>query len=568
MLRLVWTAGGRERHAVLREGDLVVGAHLDSDVRIPDPTVSRRHARLRVAGGQVVVEDLGSRNGTRVDGVALSGRTSLRPGQALRFGSVEARIEEVDPGEVEAAIVIAHSASPREAEPAQAATAAPTASVGSLGAFVTEALPGLLERLVRGGDTSEVAQAAGAALFQHTPCLDVEIRRLLPSGDGLLFAATRGADPRTPVEVVERQGDTLVALSFAHATQADTFVPLARAAAMLLALASPPSRGTRPESPPPPAPPDPPTVVPAVARVYAEAARVAQGDVSVLILGESGTGKELLARFIHAASLRSAGPFVPLNCAALPRDLLEAELFGIERGVATGVESRPGRFEQADGGTLFLDEIGDMAAETQARILRVLQEGVVHRVGGRDPRPARVRVLSATNRDIRALLAAGTFRRDLFHRVADWVVELPPLRQRRADIGNLAAHFLARAGARRGTVPGGVSRAALDALVAFDWPGNVRQLEREMTRAALFLDEGGLLETRHLQSGILGADNGGKPRSLRETLERVERHEIEQALALSRGDTGEAARRLGVPRSSLYRRIKELGVAIGAGHRD
>ncbi|MFZ5784884.1 MAG: FHA domain-containing protein, partial [Acidobacteriota bacterium] len=141
MLRLVWTAGGHERHAVLREGDLVVGAHLDSGVRIPDPTVSRRHARLRVAGGQVVVEDLGSRNGTRVDGVALSGRTSLRPGQALRFGSVEARIEEVDPGEVEAAIVIAHSASPREAEPAQAATAAPTASVGSLGAFVTEALP-------------------------------------------------------------------------------------------------------------------------------------------------------------------------------------------------------------------------------------------------------------------------------------------------------------------------------------------------------------------------------------------------------------------------------------------
>ena len=566
-LRLVWTLGGRDRHAVLKEGDNVVGAHADCDVRISDPTVSRRHARLHVEDGKVAVEDLSSRNGTRVDGVPVHAVTPLRPGQQLRIGAVDARVEEVSAGEVEAAIVFARP--DLRADAGMPATGgAPTASLGSLGAFVSEALPGLLARLVRGGDELEVAQAVGAALFEHTPCLDVEVRRLGPDGDGLLFAARRGEDARTPAEVLERHADLVVAMSFAHPTQAASFTPLAHAAALLLALSSPARLDPHPAIPPPPAPPDPPSVVPAVSAVYADAARVAQGDVSVLILGESGTGKELLARYIHAASPRRGGPFVPLNCAALPRDLLEAELFGIERGVATGVESRPGRFEQADDGTLFLDEIGDMAAETQARILRVLQEGVVYRLGARDPRPARVRVLSATNRDIRALLASGAFRQDLFHRIADWTVELPPLRLRRADIGNLAAHFLARAGARRGVVPRGISRAALDALVGFGWPGNIRQLEREMARAALFLEEGELLETRHLQEEIAGTDDGRRPHGLRETLELVERREIEQALALCRGDTAAAAARLGIPRSSLYRRIKELGVALGQSKSD
>jgi transcriptional regulator with PAS, ATPase and Fis domain len=314
----------------------------------------------------------------------------------------------------------------------------------------------------------------------------------------------------------------------------------------------------------PPPLPSPTTIDPRMVKIYADAARVAQGEVSVLVLGESGTGKELLARYVHAASPRRHGPFVAVNCAALPRDLLEAELFGIERGAATGVSARPGKFEQAHGGTLFLDEIGDMAPETQAKILRVLQEGEVFRVGGREPRGADGRLISATNRPLDELLAGGHFRGDLYHRIADWRAELPPLRERRADIPNLAAHFLERESVRLGRPARGISRAALDTLLACPWPGNVRQLEREMARAALFLDGGDLLETRHLQ--VTGPPpEPAVATDLRSLLETVERREIERVLAACGGDTADAAKRLGLARSTLYRRLRDLGVTLPHG---
>jgi transcriptional regulator with PAS, ATPase and Fis domain len=302
-------------------------------------------------------------------------------------------------------------------------------------------------------------------------------------------------------------------------------------------------------------------VVPEVREVYARAARVAASRVSVLIRGESGTGKELLARYLHAASDRADAPLVTLNCAALPRDLLEAELFGVERGVATGVEARAGRFEAAHGGTLFLDEIGDMALETQARILRVLAEGEVYRVGGHQARPAQVRVISATNRDLDAMLADGRFRRDLYHRIADWVVDLPPLRARRADIPNLAAHFLAHAAAERGVHAAGISRAAITALEAHDWPGNVRQLEKEIGRAALFLEDGELLEASQLQPEINAAvgERGGD--TLKSVLERTEKAHVASVLAACSGDVPAAAERLGIGVSTLYRRLKALGIS-------
>ncbi len=285
------------------------------------------------------------------------------------------------------------------------------------------------------------------------------------------------------------------------------------------------------------------------------------GTISVLIRGESGTGKELLARYIHAASRRADGPLVTLNCAALSRDLLEAELFGVEQGVATGVDSRPGRFEQAHTGTLFLDEIGDMAVETQAKILRVLQEKEVYRLGSGNARPADVRVVSATNRDIDALLESGYFRSDLYHRIADWVVELPALRQRREDIPNLAVHFLSTACEEAGVRPAGISKAALEVLTTAAWPGNIRQLEREMARVALFLEDGDLLDTSLLQGSLLeeggvGVDDG----SLRSTLDAAERSAIEKALMVCSGDVVAAAQRLDLGRSTLYRRMTALGI--------
>jgi transcriptional regulator with PAS, ATPase and Fis domain len=298
--------------------------------------------------------------------------------------------------------------------------------------------------------------------------------------------------------------------------------------------------------------------------IYGNAAKVARGDISVLILGESGTGKEILARYIHQASPVADGPMLSLNCAALPRDLLEAELFGVERGVATGIEARPGKFELADGGTLFLDEIGDMAPDTQARILRVLQSGEVYRIGGRQAKKVQIRILAATNRDITTMIDSGAFRADLYHRIAGWVVELPPLRQRRADIPNLAAHFLSRAGDRAGVRIRGVSRQALETLTACHWPGNIRELETEMNRAVLFLEDGELLDSGRLSSHLQRPRTAPITGALADQLEHAEREIITRTLHET-ASTDAAAERLGISRATLYRRLKALGIERDSG---
>ncbi len=212
--------------------------------------------------------------------------------------------------------------------------------------------------------------------------------------------------------------------------------------------------------------------------------RVAASDVSVLVLGENGTGKELVARLIHRRSARVAGPFVVVNCPALPGSLCEAELFGVERGVATGVDARTGRLETAEGGTLLLDEIGDMDGAAQAKILRFLQDRTFERIGGREPKTLDVRVLAATNHDLRADMDRGAFRRDLFHRLNTVTIQLPPLRERREDIPLLAAHFLASAGGEDATI----SEEAMALLHRYEFPGNVRELQ-QVIHGALVLCE-------------------------------------------------------------------------------
>jgi DNA-binding NtrC family response regulator len=567
--RLTFELGERTERRPLPPGDHLVGSGTDCGVRIAHPTVSRRHALLRVAGDRVEIEELGSRNGTRVDGAPLEGRRPLEPGARLQLGSIGGRLEAVDDGDLEVAVPFAAGPDAAAAEDSGRLAALTTASMGSMRSLVADELPAMLDLLDAEAGPLRMAQAAGGALFRSLPCLAVEVRdREGPQGGGVLFVAERtagaaaapaGEDADALAEA--EAGRYRVRVRFAHPTQARGFAPLVAALARLIAAAAGRRRPRSPAAPPPASPPlpEPATVVPEMHRIYDAARHVARGDVSVLIEGESGTGKEVLARFLHAASPRAGGAFVALNCAALPRDLLEAELFGIEEKVATGVAPRPGKFEMADGGTLFLDEIGDMAAETQARILRVLQEGEVYRIGGRQPRPARVRTLAATNREIDSLLASGDFRGDLFHRVADWRVTLPPLRRRRADVPNLAAWFLAREAERRGIAVAGISRAALDLLTAYPWPGNVRQLEREMARAALFLEAGDVLESTHL-AGTVRAAASSPPGSLREVLARAERREIVRAIAACDGDVTAAARELGIGRSTLYRRMAELGI--------
>jgi DNA-binding NtrC family response regulator len=560
--RLVTRVGDRKVRHVLSDGENLLGTAPECTVQLADPTISRRHAVLRVSSGSVELEDLGSKNGTTVLARRLVGRHVVRAGDPLAFGSVSACIEEVPEEELEAAIPLPSLARPSPPAEHRLSVGA-TDSMGSVVAFVTEHLPVLAARLAGGADRITLAQVAGAALFAALPCLAVEIAEDGAPHEGVLFCADRGVPRETSTPLAARAAGLVVRVSFVSPTSARSYAPLVETAVLLLASAG--NREAfkqRPEAPTsPPSVPDPPTVVAEVQAIYQDAARVAVGDISVLITGESGTGKEVLARYIHQASRRAGRPFLALNCASLPRDLLEAELFGIEKGVATGVDSRPGKFELAHGGTLFLDEIGDMPPEVQAKLLRVLQEKEVYRIGGREPRPAQTRVISATNRDIDALQSAGSFRADVYHRIADWRVNLPPLRQRRDDIPNLAVHFLARESAGRSVRPAGISRAALDALLSYPWPGNLRQLEREMARAALFVEDGGLLETRHLQPAIVAAATDG-PCTLGELLERTERREITRALREAEGDTVAAAAALGIARSTLYRRMKELEVTV------
>lgn len=237
---------------------------------------------------------------------------------------------------------------------------------------------------------------------------------------------------------------------------------------------------------------------PVMQRLRADVARVAATDFTVLVEGESGVGKELVARALHHASARRRGPFVAVNCAALVETLLEAELFGIEERTATGVRGRRGKFELAEGGTLFLDEVADLSVGAQAKLLRVLQDMSVERVGGHCVRALDTRVIAATNRRLAEQMRAGRFREDLFYRLAGVELDVPPLRARREDIPALVKHLLERH--RRGRALG-VSEVALDALMAFDWPGNVRQLERVIERA-IALAPGAVVEVSDLPVAV------------------------------------------------------------------
>src|SRR5690606_15087222 len=223
---------------------------------------------------------------------------------------------------------------------------------------------------------------------------------------------------------------------------------------------------------------------PAVLEVFKTIGRVAPRDVAVLITGESGTGKERVARAIHQASPRAGGAFVAVNAAAIPRDLLESELFGHEKGAFTGaIEARPGRFREASGGTLFLDEIGDMPLELQAKLLRVLQSGEVTSVGGKRAEKVDVRIVAATHRDLDAMVREGRFREDLLYRLRVVPIAIPPLRERPEDIPVLAEHFVARYAAELGTEARWLSEDTIDHLCSYDWPGNVRELENAIKRA-------------------------------------------------------------------------------------
>jgi len=308
---------------------------------------------------------------------------------------------------------------------------------------------------------------------------------------------------------------------------------------------------------------------PAIQALREQIQSAAPSHGRVLIRGESGTGKELIARAIHRQSLRAAKPFVEVNCAAIPDELIESELFGHERGAFTGATAkRRGKFELADGGTIFLDEVGDMSLKTQAKVLRVLQEQTLERVGGTETLTVDVRVIAASNKDLEEEIQKGTFREDLFYRLSVIPFEVPPLRERREDIPLLAAHFLRQFCQEYGKREKRLSPETLECLVQHPWPGNVRELRNVMERLVIMVgsdlirpeDAAPSLRVRLGQAPEGAGESPAWDGPLREARERFEREFIQRRLREVGGNITRAAERLGIERSNLHRKMKAYGI--------
>ena len=431
---------------------------------------------------------------------------------------------------------------------------------------------------------------------------------VMPDENGLdLIPRIRRVRPDLRVVVMSAQSTLLTAVKAAQ-RGAFEYLPKPFDLQELLAVVGRALAAPLPEAlaMPPAAPRDAEEKLPLIGRsaamqeIYRTIARLTTADLTVMINGESGTGKELVARALHDYGRRRGGPFVPINMAAIPRELIESELFGHERGAFTGATNRNvGRFEQANGGTLFLDEIGDMPPEAQTRLLRVLQEGEFTTVGGRQPIRANVRIVAATHRDLRQAIRQGAFREDLFYRLNVVPIRLPPLRERSEDIADLARHFLERARAE-GLPAKTLDAAAVEALRFYRWPGNVRELENVMRRlAALCPDEVigaasvraeltdsdpppgavpppaegaaaneplGRAVERHIRQFLAAYRDGIAPADMYDrVLAEVERPLIQMTLAATRGNQIKAAAMLGLNRNTLRKKIRDLEIPVVRG---
>jgi len=413
---------------------------------------------------------------------------------------------------------------------------------------------------------------AEAALQAHAPDL-VLLDVRLPDGDGLVFLEKlRARDFRSPVVVITAFGTLERAVQALRVGAADFLVKPVDNDLLLAAVEGAVEAGGRLKEVELSAARLEPCAASAgivgaeggLREVASLLPRIAASDATVLVLGESGTGKEVVARALHAASPRRDGPFVSVNCAALPPTLLEAELFGVERGAFTGAHARrKGLVESAEGGTLFLDEIGDMALEAQARLLRVLQERELTRVGGRERVAVDLRVIAATHRDLAARATEGAFRQDLLYRLDVVRLVLPPLRERRQDIPGLIEHFLEKHAARHRLPAPRPDAEMLRRISAWPWPGNVRELENFVERAVVL----GRFELHPLEGGDAPASGPGSEAAplaqvltLRGAVAQAERAAVISALRAAEGNKAQAARLLGVSYKTLFNKIHEHGI--------
>jgi two-component system nitrogen regulation response regulator NtrX len=427
-------------------------------------------------------------------------------------------------------------------------------------------------RLILEREGHSVAVCRSAAEFHgHSDCRRADLYLLdvrLPDGNGIdLLRFLRANDSQAPVVMISGHGTIADAVEATRAGAWDFLEkPLSRDRLLLavknaLAEAALRRENERLRE----LVGEGPRIIgssPQFQRVLEQARMVARSDARVLLAGESGTGKELLAAYIHHASPFAAGPFVKMNCAAIPTELLESEMFGHEKGAFTGASAtRRGKFEQADGGTLFLDEVADLHETAQGKLLRVLQEGEFHRVGGEQAIRASVRVISATNRELEALVGRKQFREDLYYRLCVVPIRVPPLRERPEDVRPLAEYFLAEFCARNNFKPKSIDEAVFPALEAYHWPGNARELRNIVERMAI-LTAGERLTAESVPLEVR-LPAGGRS-SLREAREDAERERILRALEEADWNVSAAARTLGLERTNLHKRIRALGLRRGS----
>jgi DNA-binding NtrC family response regulator len=585
--RLIGVVNGVPRIFPLRQGVHVAGSIDTDEIVLPTRGVSRRHARFSVKGDTLLVEDLGSKNGTFVNG-NRTGRRLLRMGDEVCLGPVVLQVERA--GRQESRLALANADMDKEP--------APTATIPAW-RVVDHNLSMTIERLAELLAGAPGPEALSCALSIVAECLGsrgglfvlggrhgmsvVAAAGVLPDDmpaavESLLAAGTRHGCRIESVEAGQEEwlfateevspGLVMAAIfpSVEYAHDRDTMLRLllriGRVVAVGMTTAGKDSArgdsGIRFD--------DLICSSPGMRAVYAAAASVARSDVSVLLLGETGVGKEHVSRLIHTWSRRAEEPFVPLNCAALPAELVESELFGIEPGVATGVGGRPGLFRRAGKGTILLDEIGELQPSLQCKLLRVLEEQVVRTLGGTAHR-LDARIIAATNSRIGQSVADGRFRPDLYYRIAGFTIPIPALRERCEDIAPLVSHFLSMISKEEGKRVRGVTLEALQALRRYEWPGNVRELANEIRRAVLLCAEGEAIHSYHLDAATQekgaarGPQTSGGSR-LATALAEVERGLIIEALDRVSGNRSAAARDLGMSRNGLAARIHRLRITL------
>ncbi|MBL8957663.1 MAG: sigma 54-interacting transcriptional regulator [Myxococcaceae bacterium] len=541
-ISLVVFHGEASRVVRLTEGRAVVlGRDPTAEISIADDSISRRHASFTAEAGSVTVADLGSTNGTKLNGAPVE-KAVMSPGDEVTLGSVTVSLHVLVPVAAAAHGVATHDQflASLDDEVERARTFGRGFAVMML--RWAGPLKPLQERLRSVDRLALYADGIFEVLLPEASKEDAS--RFLVASKGLAGVAVYPTDGRSAEALLEAARDAM------HGD-----VPKPQATALVSAS-------------------------PAMQAVFTTVERIASSMIPVLIRGETGVGKEVLARAIHEKSPRARQRLVSINCGAIAPTLVESVLFGHERGAFTGaVASTRGVFEEGDGSTVLLDEVGELSATAQAALLRVLETKEIRRVGGAKDLTVDVRVIAATHRDLEAMVKAGTFREDLLYRLNAMTLELPPLRERPEEVGPLAERFVAQANAANGRAVKGLDAAAMRLLLSYAWPGNIRELKNAIEHAVV-VAAGSVVQPGDLPRRVREAPGevalpaaskapDAAPADLKEGVQRYERQAVLEALRAANGNRAEAARRLSIPVRTLSHKLKQLGIKkLGFGPDD